>query len=127
MRPLVVPAAVCLRDSDAGAGEHVVEGSGELRVSVADQELHPVASVVELERQVPRLLGHPVARGMTGHTEDVDWGDHQISATTLWHHFSRVGHQGDRCNLARRGKSTNTRSPTSVRSSSMTHREKLTF
>ena len=58
--------------ADASTGEHVIEGQRELRVPVADQKLHPVPDIIQIEHQVARLLGDPGAGGMTGHTEEVD-------------------------------------------------------
>jgi hypothetical protein len=53
-----------LDDRDACRGEYGVEGGGELRVAVAQQEPHRVCSLVEVDQQVPRLLGDPRAGGM---------------------------------------------------------------
>ena len=50
-------------DADVGTGEHVVEGGGELAVSVADQEPEPVGAVVEIHQQVAGLLGDPAPVG----------------------------------------------------------------
>ena len=50
-------------DLDVGAGEHGVEGGGELAVSVADQEPELVGAVAEVHEQVAGLLGDPVPRG----------------------------------------------------------------
>jgi len=43
--------------ADASTGEYVIEGQGELRVPVADQELHPVPDIIQIEHQIARLLG----------------------------------------------------------------------
>jgi hypothetical protein len=43
-------------DADVGAGEHGVEGGGELAVSVADQEPEPAGVVAELDEQAAGLL-----------------------------------------------------------------------
>jgi len=49
----------CADDLDVLAREESVEGGGELRVSVVDQEPHLPAAVVEVHQQVARLLEHP--------------------------------------------------------------------
>ena len=46
-----------LDDADLGGAESGVEGVGELRVSVADEETKLLGAVAEVHRQVPRLLG----------------------------------------------------------------------
>ena len=43
--------------ADVGAGEHGVEGGGELAVPVADQELESVGAFAEVDEQVAGLLG----------------------------------------------------------------------
>jgi hypothetical protein len=64
-------------DADVGTGEHVVEGGGELAVSVADQEPGPVA---EIHQQVAGLLGDPGSGGVGG-----DPGDMHAAAAVLDH------------------------------------------
>src|SRR4051794_36797842 len=49
-------------DADVGAGEHGVDGGGELGISVADQELELLA-VAEVHEQVAGLLRRPSAGG----------------------------------------------------------------
>jgi hypothetical protein len=44
---------------DAGRGEHRVEGGGELRVPVADQEAEPEGVLVDVHQQVAGCLGDP--------------------------------------------------------------------
>jgi hypothetical protein len=46
-----------LDDRDTRRGEYGVEGGGELRVAVAQQEPQRVCSLVELDQKIPRLLG----------------------------------------------------------------------
>jgi len=48
-------------DLDPVALEERVEGAGELRVTIVDQEAHLPAAVVELHEEVARLLQHPHA------------------------------------------------------------------
>jgi hypothetical protein len=43
--------------------EDAIEGDGELRVAVVDQEARPPAAVVEIHQRVARLLDHPGAVG----------------------------------------------------------------
>jgi hypothetical protein len=50
--------------ADVGAGEHGVEGGGELAVPVADQETKPAGVVGEVRQQVAGLLGHPRPSGL---------------------------------------------------------------
>ena len=57
---------VRVRSSDRGEdhirpfrAEHLVEGTGELRVVVADQEPDARRAMLEVYGQVPRLLGDP--------------------------------------------------------------------
>jgi hypothetical protein len=58
-------------DADVGAGEHGVEGGGELGISVADQELESFGVVAEVGEQVAGLLGAPGSGGMGGDPGDV--------------------------------------------------------
>jgi hypothetical protein len=51
-------------DGDVGAGEHGVEGGGELAVAIADQEPEPADAVVEVHEQVTGLLGDPGPGGV---------------------------------------------------------------
>jgi hypothetical protein len=64
-----------------GAGEHRVEGGGELAVPVTDQKPEPLGAVAELHQQVAGLLGHPAGGGMGG-----DPGDVHAAAAVLDHH-----------------------------------------
>jgi hypothetical protein len=57
---------------DAGASEHGVEGSGELRIAVAEQEPQPSRALVEVYEQIACLLGHPGAGRVGGHPDHVD-------------------------------------------------------
>jgi hypothetical protein len=56
---------------DSGAGEHGVEVGGELRVAVAGEEPKALAGIVEIHREVARLLGQPFPGRMGCDTEDV--------------------------------------------------------
>jgi hypothetical protein len=47
---------------NVGAGEHRVEGGGELAVAVADQKPKPGGVVAEVDEQVAGLLGDPGPR-----------------------------------------------------------------
>ena len=67
-------------DADGGAGEYRVEGSGELAVSVADQEPEPVGVVAEVHEQVAGLLGDPGPRGVGS-----DAGDAHAAGAVLDH------------------------------------------
>ena len=60
------------QDCDPGDGEHGVEGGGELRVPVAEQELDGLDAPVEVHQQVAAQLCHPSVAGMRGHAEDAD-------------------------------------------------------
>ena len=51
-------------DADVGAGEHCVEGGGEVAVSVADQEPKLFGAIAEVHEQVAGLLGDPVPGGV---------------------------------------------------------------
>ena len=68
-------------DADVGAGEHGVEGGGELAVPVADQEPELLGAVAEVHEQVAGLLGDPGAGGVGG-----DPGDVHAAAAVLDHH-----------------------------------------
>jgi hypothetical protein len=61
----------CLDDLDARGGEYGVEDGGELGVPVAQREPRLVCSLVEVDQQVPGLLGDPDAGGVSGHADDV--------------------------------------------------------
>jgi hypothetical protein len=50
----------------ADCSEHRVERDAELCVPVTDQELQALSMIFKVHQQVPGLLGHPRARGMTG-------------------------------------------------------------
>jgi len=52
-------------------GEDDVECSGELRVAVTRQVPQRVGSLVQVDQQVPRLLGDPRAGGVRAHSDDV--------------------------------------------------------
>ena len=67
-------------DADVGAGEHGVEGGGELAVPVADQEPELLGAVAEVHQQVAGLLGDPGAGGVGG-----DPGDVHAAAAVLDH------------------------------------------
>jgi len=58
----------CLDDASTDRGHDFIEGSHELCVSIADQELGYSAFVLERHREVARLLGDPVADRMLGDT-----------------------------------------------------------
>ena len=58
-------------DGNVGAGEHGVEGGGELGIAVADQESELLGVVAEVDQQVAGLLGDPGAGGMGGDPAEV--------------------------------------------------------
>jgi len=58
-------------DADVGAGDHGVEGGGELAVPVADQEPGLLGAIAEVPQQVAGLLGDPGAGGMSGDSAEV--------------------------------------------------------
>ena len=58
-------------DADVGAGEHCVEGGGELAVPVTDQEPKLLGAVAEVHQQVAGLLGDPGAGGVGGDPGEV--------------------------------------------------------
>lgn len=60
-----------LRHGDGFAGENRVERSGELGVTVLDQESEVAGVVADLPQQLPGLLGDPGGGGVGGHPEDV--------------------------------------------------------
>jgi hypothetical protein len=57
---------------DTGGAEHSVEGLGELRVAVVQQEPEPVGVLGEAHQQVAGLLCDPGAGRVRGHPDDVD-------------------------------------------------------
>ena len=59
-----------LDDPDALGGEDGVEGSGELGVAVADEELDRGRLVGEVHREVAGLLGHPLGDRVGGDAGD---------------------------------------------------------
>src|ERR1019366_6216781 len=61
-----------LDDSDAGIGEHRVEGCGQLSGSVANQEPEFGCAVTELGDEVACVLCGPGSVGVGGGTDDVD-------------------------------------------------------
>jgi hypothetical protein len=58
-------------DADLCAGEHRVEGGGELAVPIADQELEVLGALAELDQEVADLLGHPVGFQNSGRGADL--------------------------------------------------------
>lgn len=60
-----------LRDGDAFAGEHGVEGGGELRIAVTDQVGEVGGPVAELPQQVSGLLSGPDGCGTGGDAKHV--------------------------------------------------------
>jgi hypothetical protein len=60
------------QDPDPCAGEDRVEGSGELRVPIAEQEPDRGDLLVEIHEQVAGHLGDPGIVGMIGDAEDPD-------------------------------------------------------
>jgi hypothetical protein len=60
------------QDPDAGAGEHRVEGGGELGVAVAEQELDRFDVLAEVHEQVAGHLRDPGIVGVSGDAEDPD-------------------------------------------------------
>jgi hypothetical protein len=59
-------------DVDSVALEEGVEGARELRVTIVDQEPHLAVLVVELHKQVARLLQHPGRVRLAGNREVLD-------------------------------------------------------
>jgi hypothetical protein len=62
----------CAEDPDALGVEDGIEGVGELRVPIANQELEMLDVVGQLHEQVAGLLGRPYPGRVGGHPEDVD-------------------------------------------------------
>ncbi len=60
------------QDPDALRGEDRIEGVGELRVPVTDEELELPDAVCQAHDQVAGLLGHPRPGRAGGHAQDVD-------------------------------------------------------
>lgn len=60
------------QDLDPAGGEHRIPGRSELRIPIAQQELHAVRVSVEVDQQVPGLLGHPAVVRVRGHAKDPD-------------------------------------------------------
>ena len=64
--------------------EHVVEPATELRVTVANNEVHPWAPFAQRQEEVAGLLGDPGAVGVGGHASEVDSaGARSTVATSL--------------------------------------------
>ena len=61
-----------LDDPDALGAEHLVEAGGELRVSVADEELGRSGTLGQDETQVAGLLGDPLPHWIGGDAREVD-------------------------------------------------------
>jgi hypothetical protein len=57
-------------DLEPSAGEHLVGGGGELRVSIPDQERDRFRMLTGFHDQVPGHLGHPLAAWAGGDTKD---------------------------------------------------------
>ncbi|MDA8309432.1 MAG: hypothetical protein M0Z46_02260 [Actinomycetota bacterium] len=70
-----------LERPDSVCGEDGVEGSYELRVAIADEELHLVRLVGEVHREVADLLGHP-----RGHRVGRDAGDPDATRVVMDEH-----------------------------------------
>src|SRR6266540_5790559 len=51
--------------------EHVVEGTAELRVTIADEEAHAASLVLQAQQEVAGLLGDPGGVGIGGHPGQV--------------------------------------------------------
>jgi transposase len=68
------------QDSDALGGEDRIEGVGELRVSVADEELELdlLSAVGEVHDQVAGLLGHPRSGRVRRHAQDMNPAGRQL-------------------------------------------------
>lgn len=60
-----------LDDTDALAGEHLIERRSELRVPIADQEPEGGDTITQVHHQVPGLLGDPVRSGMSRDIQDM--------------------------------------------------------
>ena len=58
-------------DADVGAGEHGVDGGGELGIAVADQEPKSAGVVAEVHEEVAGLLGDPGSGGVCGDPGEV--------------------------------------------------------
>jgi hypothetical protein len=58
--------------SFAERAEYVVEGAGELRIPIANKEIHPASSFLEDKQQVAGLLGDPSRIRVGGHPGEVD-------------------------------------------------------
>ena len=61
-----------LDDPDPLGGEHGIEGSAELGVAVADEELGWNRTLREVVADVAGLLGHPVTDGLGRDTSEMD-------------------------------------------------------
>jgi hypothetical protein len=68
------------QDPDALGGEDRIEGVGELRVPVADEELELdlLSAVCELHEQVTGLLGHPRSGRVRRHAQDMNPAGRQL-------------------------------------------------
>jgi hypothetical protein len=62
----------CAKDADDLAGEHGIEGAGELGVPISDQELECRQTVAEVHHEVASLLGNPRTAGVGGDSEQVN-------------------------------------------------------
>jgi hypothetical protein len=62
----------CLHHVDTFRREHRVEGCGELRIPVADDEPERRDPITQVHDHVAGLLGRPVGRWVGADTEDVD-------------------------------------------------------
>ena len=81
-------------DGDGGAGEHGVEGGGELGISVADQEPELFGLVAEVHQEVAGLLGDPRPGRMGG-----DPGEVHAAAPVLDHDQDVEATQEDRVDM----------------------------
>ena len=57
---------------DPAAGQHRVEGVGDLPGPVPDQEAEPGGALPKIGQQVPRLRHRPRSVGVRGHAKNVD-------------------------------------------------------
>src|SRR5436190_12107208 len=61
-----------VESADVHGVQNLIEGSGELGVAVADQELDRRGLAVQLHQRVPSLLGHPRAGGVWRYAQNAN-------------------------------------------------------
>ena len=62
----------CAQDAEAFAGEHGIEGVGELAVTIPDQEREARHAIAEVHQEVACLLGDPGSAGVRRDAEKVN-------------------------------------------------------